>query len=70
MSANPYGGKSTQRLREEQAYAKSGVNPMEVQKNAKLTDAERIGKAEQILGRTLDMWEQLAIDHIHKNISK
>ena len=70
MSANPYGSKSTKRLREEQAYAKSGVDPMEVLKNARLGDAERIEKAEQILGRTLDMWEQLAIEHIHKNISK
>ncbi len=52
------------------AYAKSKVNPLEILQNAKLEDAERIGKAEKILGRTLDQWEQLAIDHIHTNISK
>jgi hypothetical protein len=58
------------RAKMEQAYAKSGISPLEVQRNARLGPAESIAKAEKILGRTLDQWEQLAIEHIHNNISK
>jgi len=58
------------KIKMEQAYAKSGVNPLEIQLNAKLSDTERIIKAEKLLGRNLDKWENLAIFHIHENISK
>lgn len=58
------------KIKMEQAYAKSGVNPLEIQINAMLSDTERIAKAEKLLGRSLDTWENLAIFHIHENISK
>ena len=58
------------KIKMEQAYAKSGVNPLEIQLTAMLGDTERIAKAEKLLGRSLDTWENLAIFHIHENISK
>lgn len=58
------------KMKMEQAYVKSGVNPLEIQLNSKLGDPERIGKAEKLLGRSLNEWENLAVTHIHENISK
>ena len=52
------------------AYANTGINPLEVQKNAWLKGIEKNEAVTTKLWRTLSQTEFDAMEHIHNNISK